>query len=87
MGLEKFEEEDELTPRQKQLATIKSIVNYAMGAAFILLGICLIFKLTGMGIYFNAKYDSTTAKVFGGVTVIYGIFRIYRGYAQNYFKD
>jgi hypothetical protein len=87
MALENFEEEEELTPRQKQLVTIKSIVNYVMGAAFIVLGICIIWPPTSLGIYLNRNYDSTTLKVFGGVVIIYGIFRAYRGYAKNYFKN
>jgi hypothetical protein len=51
----------------------------------------------GMGVfmmfikYFNtgleARFDDPVMKGFGAVCMLYGGFRIYRGYKKNYFKE
>ncbi len=41
--------------------------------------------------YFNtgleARFDDPVMKGFGAVCMLYGGFRIYRGYKKNYFKE
>lgn len=33
------------------------------------------------------RYDSTAFKVFGAVCIIYGLFRLYRGFKKKYLRD
>jgi hypothetical protein len=33
------------------------------------------------------RFDPGTLKVFGTVCIIYGLFRVYRGFKKKYFKD
>lgn len=83
MSLEEFEES--LTPRQKKYVTMKSIMDFAFGAFYLGMGGLILFagKL-------NFKTDFTEtpmAKIFAGLIILYGIFRIYRGYKKNYFIE
>jgi hypothetical protein len=85
MALEEFEK-DEQTERNKGYVRMKSIMDYGMGVLWV-----------GMGIFitFVQKFDAGIAerlndpmfKVLGGVFIVYGLFRIYRGYKKNYFRE
>jgi hypothetical protein len=65
---------------------MKSIMDYGMGVLWV-----------GMGIFitFVQKFDAGIAerlndpmfKVLGAVFIVYGLFRIYRGYKKNYFRE
>lgn len=85
MALEEFEKE-QMSDREKNLVRMKSITNYTMGAFFIAVGFLFMFsnKYTAN---FVAKYDPLIIKLFAVICWIYGLFRLYRGYAKNYFRD
>ena len=85
MALEEFEKE-ELNDRDKNYLRMRSIMDYGMGLLWMAMGVFMIFIKR-----FNAdlaeRYGDNTFKAFGGVCIIYGLFRIYRGYKKNYFRD
>jgi hypothetical protein len=33
------------------------------------------------------RFEDPAMKAFGGVCIIYGLFRMYRGYKKNYFRE
>jgi hypothetical protein len=85
MALEEFEKE-QMSDREKNLVRMKSITNYAMGIFFIAAGFFFMFPnkySTG----FISKYEPGMIKMMAVICWIYGLFRLYRGYAKNYFKD
>ncbi|MEO5647886.1 MAG: hypothetical protein ABIQ56_05955 [Chitinophagaceae bacterium] len=80
MSLEEFEEN--ITPRQKKYVTMKSIMDYAFGVFYIGMGILFLFAEK-----FNLKLEVTESpimKIFAGLMIVYGLFRIYRGYKKKY---
>jgi hypothetical protein len=85
MALEEFENE-ELSDREKNLVRMKSITNYVMGVFFIGVGFAFLFPPATM-IKKLEGYDPTMITLFAFICFIYGAFRIYRGYAKNYFRS
>jgi hypothetical protein len=85
MALEEFEKEP-LSEREKGIVRMRSITNYAMGVFFIGVGFFFFFP-TKYSMEFLSKYDSGTMKMFAVICWIYGVFRLYRGYQKNYFRD
>lgn len=85
MALEEFENE-QLSDRDKNLVRMKSITNYVMGIFLIGVGFVFLFPLDSMKPYF-VGYDPTMLKLFAALCFIYGAFRMYRGYAKNYFRN
>ena len=85
MALEEFEKE-EVNDRDKGYLRMRSIMDYGMGLLWMGMGLFMIFIKK-----FNAelaeKYDANAFKIFGTVCIIYGLFRIYRGYKKKYFRD
>jgi hypothetical protein len=85
MALEEFEKE-QLTERDKNIIRMRSITNYTMGIFFIVAGFFFMFP-TKYTIAFLSKYDSGTMKMFAVICWVYGLFRLFRGYSKNYFRD
>lgn len=85
MALEEFEKE-ETSKREKGYLRMRSMMDYGMGLLWTSMGVFLLFKE-----HFNTSLqinlDETAAKIFGGLCLLYGLFRIYRGYKQNYYRD
>jgi uncharacterized membrane protein YedE/YeeE len=77
---------DDYEKQRRQKATgIRSVLDYIMG--FLLLGIGIYFLIyERMGWTLMNRPPSDIDKFFGGLLVIYGIWRIYRGYKKNYYK-
>lgn len=84
MALEEFEKEP-LSDRDKNLIRMRSISNYVMGVLIIAFGIVFIIKPTVLKGFF-AQRDPLLMNIMAGICIVYGLFRMYRGYAQNYFK-
>ena len=83
MSLEEFE--DKLTPRQRKYILMQSIRDWGFGVLYIGVGLLLIFaeKLN-----FRSDFtQSPIAKIFAGIIILYGIFRIYRGVKKDYFIE
>jgi hypothetical protein len=72
--------------KKKQVSSMRSILDYGMGILVLMLGIFFFFR-DKMDIGFNKKFPPDNIdKIFGAICVIYGIWRIYRGYKKNYFR-
>lgn len=85
MALEEFEKE-QMTDREKNLVRTKSIINYVMGIFFIAVGFFFMFPTSRTALFLN-KYDPLMMKIFAVICWVYGLFRLYRGYAKNYFRN
>ena len=72
--LEDFQEQ-----QRKKMIRIRSFMDFTMGGLFIAIGIVLlVYNITTLA-EFNRKG-------LGVLFILYGIWRIYRGYKKNYFK-
>jgi hypothetical protein len=72
--------------RKKQVSSMRSIMDYSMGVIIILLG-CFFFFRDRFKLEFNENFPPNYMdKVLGVICVLYGAWRIYRGYTKNYFK-
>ncbi len=85
MALEEFEKE-EISEREKGYIRMRSIMDYGMGLLWTGMGVFILF-IRKFSADLAERYDSTSFKIFGIVCVIYGLFRVYRGYQKKYLKD
>lgn len=85
MALEEFEKE-QANDREKGYTRMRSIMDYGMGVLWMGMGIFLVF-VRKFSPSLAENYDSTLFKVFGAVCIVYGLFRVYRGYKKNYLRD
>ena len=85
MALEEFEKE-ELNDREKSYLRMRSIMDFGMGLLWTGMGVFIIF-IKEFSSDLAEKYDSTAFKIFGAVCIIYGLFRVYRGYKKKYFRE
>jgi hypothetical protein len=79
MALEEFE--DQPGRKDKNYQLMRSIRDFAMGILWL-----------GMGLYLTVSERAKEAndplmRILGGIFIIYGIFRIYRGYKKNYYNE
>ncbi|MCX6318062.1 MAG: hypothetical protein NTW29_12275 [Bacteroidetes bacterium] len=74
--------------RRKQFSSMKSLVDYAMGFIIILFGLFFLFRSQLGNIPINATLGEPDLleKIFGGLCLLYGSWRIYRGYQKKYFR-
>jgi len=83
--MEKVEKEF-TSRRDKGLVLMRSIMDFGMG----ILWVCMGFFLTCVK-YFNPslslRFDDPALKVFGFVCILYGTFRMYRGYKKKYWTE
>ncbi len=78
--------EDYERKRNRQVAGMKSMLDYVMGLIILLIGLFLFFRNMAE-LPLNKRFPPDYLdKVFGTVCVVYGGWRIYRGYKKNYFK-
>ena len=85
MALEEFEKE-QISDREKNTIRMRSITNYTMGVFFIAVGFFFMFPTKYTAQYVN-QYDPLVIKLFAGLCWVYGLFRLYRGYKKNYYRD
>jgi len=79
-------EHEQLSVREKGMIRMRSIMDAGMGILWMGMGIFFIF-IKQFNTDLAARYDDSVMKVFGGICIIYGIFRVYRGYKKNYLKE
>ena len=74
--------------KRKQISGMKSIMDYGMGLLILLLGLFFLFRMKLGNIPINDRLGQPDAieKVFGVFCLIYGDWRIYRGYQKKYFR-
>lgn len=78
--IEEYENE-----RKRQVSNMKSITNYGMGFLFFLFGLYFLLYRK-LGINLLNRQPSSIDYLIGVMFVLYGGWRIYRGYKKNYFK-
>lgn len=67
--------------RTKQYNNMRSILDYSMGVIYIVVGIILLFpKKIGLDLAFNIGFRIA----FAVLCMIYGLWRLYRGYKKQY---
>ncbi len=85
MAPEDFEKE-RFTEREKGMLRMRSMMDYGMGFLWFGMGVFMMFiKYFNTGL--EARFDDPVMKGFGAICLLYGGFRIYRGYKKNYFKE
>lgn len=74
--------------KRKQVAQMKSLMDYGMGLLILLVGLFFIFrkKLGNFPLNERLGEPDTLEIFFGGLCILYGAWRIYRGYKKNYFR-
>ena len=79
-------EYQQLSKREKGYVLMRSILDFGMGILWISMGIFLLFNQ-----YFDTvwkeRLNDPALRIFGGVCLIYGAFRIYRGIKKNYLRE
>jgi hypothetical protein len=85
MALEEFEKE-QMSEREKGALRMRRITNYSMGIFFIGMGFFFMFPIKATARYIM-QYDQVTIKIFAVICWVYGLFRLYRGYNKNYYRD
>jgi hypothetical protein len=70
--------------KMRAYANRRAIMDYGMGILYLAAGGFLTFA-NQLG-YELEVLPSPFSYVFGGLLLIYGVFRIYRGYKKNYFR-
>lgn len=72
--------------RNKQVSKMRSSLDYAMGVLIVFIGAFLLFRFK-LDIGLNKRFPPDIFdKIYGGLAILYGAWRIYRGYKKNYFK-
>lgn len=84
MALEEFEKE-QVNERDKRYIRMRSIMDLGMGVLWTGMGVFLLF-IKNFSPYLALQYDENILMMFGGVCVVYGLFRIYRGIKKNYLQ-
>ena len=69
--------------RTKGYILMRAILDYGMGV--IIFGFGVLF-LIAPRLGFNMNVDKDFRYMFSGLCLLYGGWRIYRGYKQNYFR-
>ncbi len=83
MSLEEFE--DNIDPKTKRYILMKSIMDLGMGLIYIGVGFMILFaKKIGLT---NDFVESTPGRIFAGLIMLYGLWRIYRGIKKNYLRE
>jgi hypothetical protein len=83
MSLEEFENTPD--PKTRRYVLMKSITDFGMGFIYVGVGILIFF---GKEFHFSNTFtDSLPGKIFAGLVIIYGSWRIYRGIKKDYLKE
>lgn len=72
--------EDFQEKHKKRTIKLRSLMDYTMGGLFIAIGtVLLVYQVGTLG--------EINRKGLGILFILYGIWRIYRGYQKNYFNE
>lgn len=69
--------------KERNTRMMRSIMDWGMGILWLCMGVFFIF-VKHFSRILAAQYDDPVMKWFGVVCVVYGVFRMYRGYKKNY---
>lgn len=82
MSLEEFEENTD--PKTKRYILRRSIMDVGMGIIYAAVGFMILFaKKIGLN---NEFANGTAGKIFAGLFILYGFYRLYRGIKKDYLK-
>jgi hypothetical protein len=70
--------------RRKAYGARRAIMDYGMGATIASFGV---FFLAAPYLQIEFAIDPVMRYLFSGLCLLYGGFRIYRGYKKNYFNE
>jgi len=85
-GLAESMAEEYERKRRRQVASMRSLMDYGIGVVIVLVGAFLFFR-NRFELNFNEQFPPNDSdKIIGVVFFLYGCWRIYRGYRKNYFK-
>lgn len=79
--------EDYERKKRRQVSSMRSIMDYGMGILILLVGFFFLFRSRLGDIPLNDKLGKPDSleKIFAGLCLLYGSWRIYRGYQKKYF--
>lgn len=73
--------------KRKQVTRMRSYSDYGMGILILAAGFFFLFRSKLGNIPVNQLRPPTDIdKIFGAMCLLYGAWRVYRGYKKNYFK-
>jgi hypothetical protein len=75
---------DQQEQRRKRYSSMRSIKDYGMGGLIFLFGI---FFLISEKLGFDFEMEPFFKYFFSGLCIVYGAWRIYRGYKKNYYSE
>lgn len=79
------QDKEPLSARDKGYMRMRAIMDMGMGVLWLAMGVFLLFiKEFNTGL--EARFDDPYMKGFGVICIVYGLFRIYRGYRKNYLR-
>ena len=70
---------------RKRMSRMRSIMDYTMGILLLFIGLYFL-SYDQLGVNVFNRNPSNIDYLIGGLFVIYGIWRIYRGYKKDYFR-
>jgi hypothetical protein len=72
--------------KRGQISLMRTLMDYGIGTIILLLGIFFFFR-SELNIQFNKTFPPDDMdKILGALCIIYGGWRIYRGYSKKYFR-
>ena len=74
-----------MDPKTKRYILMKSIMDLGMGLIYIGVGIMILFA-NKIGLT-NEFVESTLGRIFAGLVMLYGLWRVYRGIKKDYVID
>ena len=78
-------ENDYDNSKSKRYMMMKSIMDFGIGIIYIGVGIVI---LLAKKFHLNSEFaESLIAKIFAGIIIVYGGWRIYRGIKKDYFIE
>jgi len=72
--------------KRRQVSRMRSILDYGIGSVILLTGIFFVIR-ERLKLPLNERFPPNAIDyIFGGICIMYGAWRIYRGYQQKYFR-
>jgi len=73
--------------KRKQISNMRALMDFGMGLIIFLAGLFFFFRSKFGKISLNERFPPDDIdKIFGAFCIIYGAWRIYRGFKKNYFR-